>query len=56
MRAVTVVVQRFAAGRLPEGQFDMLYFVDVMVELYAQRSALVRVFNGEDLRWFDDVP
>jgi hypothetical protein len=54
MRAVTLVVQRFAAGRFPGGTFDMLYFVEVMVELYQQKDALLRVFNGEDLRWFGD--
>jgi hypothetical protein len=52
MRAVTIVVQRFAAGRTPEGRFDMLYFVEVMIDLYEQRDALARILKGEDLRWF----
>jgi hypothetical protein len=54
MRAVTLVVQRFAAGKRPAASLDMLYFVAVMVELYDQRDALTRIFNGEDLRWFGD--
>jgi|GEM_PF-3961102 len=54
MRAVTLVVQRFAAGQLPQERFDMLYFVGVMVDLYEQRDALARIFKGEDLRWFGD--
>jgi hypothetical protein len=54
MRAVTVVVQRFGAGWLPAGKFDMLYFVGIMVDLYAQRDNLARIFKGEDLRWFVD--
>ena len=54
MRAVAVVVQRFAAGTIPDGKFDMLYLVEIMIELYQQKDALVRVLNGEDLRWFGD--
>jgi hypothetical protein len=54
MRALTLVVKRFAAGRLPDGKLDMLYFVEVMIELFEQKDDLVRVLNGEDMRWFGD--
>ncbi len=32
----------------------MLYFVEVMIELFEQMDDLVRVSNGEDMRWFGD--
>ncbi|HEY0464434.1 MAG TPA: hypothetical protein VGC79_09510 [Polyangiaceae bacterium] len=51
---LTLVVKRFAAGRLPDGKLDMLYFVEVMIELFEQMDDLVRVSNGEDMRWFGD--
>jgi hypothetical protein len=54
MRAVTLVVRRFEAGAFPDGKLDMLYFVEIMIDLYQQKDALVRVLNGEDLRWFGD--
>lgn len=54
MRAVTLVVQRFSSGTFPTARFDMLYFVDVMSELFQQKAALAQILAGEDLRWFTD--
>lgn len=54
MRAVTLVVQRFVSGTVPKSKVDMLYFVGVILDLYEQRDALTRIFNGEDLRSFGD--
>lgn len=54
MRAVTLVVRRFEGGAFPDGKLDMLYFVEIMIDLYQQKDALIRVLNGEDLRWFGD--
>jgi hypothetical protein len=52
MRAVNIVVQRFAEQRFPAEKLDMLYFVEVQEQLYEQKAALIRVLNGEDLSWF----
>ncbi len=35
--------------------FDMLYFIDLLTEMFASREGLVAILNGEDLRWWDDV-
>jgi hypothetical protein len=39
---------------MPANTLDLLYFVEVMIDLYEQKAALVRILNGEDLRWFVD--
>ena len=54
MRAVTLVINSYSAGAVPDTKLDMLFFVDRMIELFRQRDALVRIFAGEDLRWWED--
>jgi hypothetical protein len=50
MRGVTLVIQDYGHGRAPCERLDMLYFVTVLEQLFAQRDALARIFAGEDLR------
>ena len=54
MRAVTVAVQRAMTNKSPAAPFDMLFFVETMVTLFEQRESLVRVLQGEDLRWWPE--
>lgn len=54
MRAVTIAVRRCSNGQGPQTPIDMVFFVETMVELFAQRETLSRIFAGEDLRWFRD--
>ena len=55
MRAVTAAISRLAAGQAPTSPFDLLFFVRTMRELFAQKENLLRVFAGEDLRWWPEV-
>ena len=54
MRAVTLVVLDAQQGNGPAVPLDMLYFVDVQSRLFEQRDSLIRVLQGEDLRWWGD--
>lgn len=52
MRGITVVVQRFSSGRFPEEKLDLLYFAEVLIELFGQKEELVGLFSGKDTSWF----
>lgn len=54
MRAVTIVVNKFAHDDLPVGILDMLYFVEIMSALYKNKEGLLRLLSGEDLGWYSD--
>jgi len=54
MRAVTAALSCRAAGHAPARPFDLLFFVETMRALFAQRENLQRVLAGEDLRWWTD--
>jgi hypothetical protein len=54
MRAVMLVVNANSAGKVPDEKFDMLFFVERMVEFFGQKDALSRILAGEDLRWWPD--
>jgi len=55
MRAVTAAITQVATGKAPSNPFDLLFFVQTVRDLFAQKENLVRVFKGEDLRWWTDA-
>lgn len=54
MRAVTAVLTRAMRGDEPSGPFDLLFYVQTLEDVYAQRDAIAKLFAGEDLRWWPD--
>lgn len=54
MRTVTVAVQRAMNNEGPAAPFDMLFLVKTMISLFEQRESLIRVLQGEDLRWWPE--
>lgn len=54
-RAVTLVVVARTQGKVPTTPLDMVFYVERMFDFYEQREALRRIFDGEDLRWWDDM-
>jgi hypothetical protein len=53
-RAVNSAVRQSAEGGTPAGEFDMLFFLKIITDLHRQKQNLVRVFSGEDLRWWTE--
>lgn len=51
-RATTAALRRAAESGAPEGEFDMLFFVRTIADLYQQKENLLKVLSGEDLRWW----
>jgi hypothetical protein len=54
LRALTAAVTKAVERGPPDHPFDLLYFVRTMQVLLEQKENLVRVLQGEDLRWWDD--
>lgn len=54
MRGVTVATTRVAYDRPAATPCDLLFLVQVLVELYQQKSSLIKIMSGEDLRWWSD--
>ena len=47
--------RRLAEKRLPEGEFDMRFYVEVMAEMFAEQEVIKRMLAGEDVgAFFDD--
>lgn len=40
--------------REPVADFDLKFFVEVMIEFCRDHESLKKILAGEDLRWFDD--
>ncbi len=53
-RAVTVLLRRSAEIGPPNGELDMLFFVQTISDLCDQKENLIRVLSGEDLRWWSE--
>jgi hypothetical protein len=49
--------RRLAEKRLPEGQFDMRFYSDVMAEMFSDRDTVKRMLAGERVgAFFDEEP
>lgn len=48
--------KRLAEKRLPEGDFDMRFYVEVMAEMFSEHDVLKRMLAGENVGafFFDD--
>ena len=48
--------KRLAEKRLPQGEFDMRFYVEVMAEMFGEHDVLKRMLAGENVGafFFDD--
>ncbi len=55
--AGTLIIKRYLKQEgLPITDFDLKFFMEVMMEFCGDHDTLRRILDGEDLRWFaDDV-
>lgn len=55
--AVFRVLRRFTEQRdLPVADFDLEFFVEIVLEFCSEHENIQRLLNGEDLRWWPEEP
>lgn len=54
MRGITIMINDHGEGAKAESPVDVLYLVELLSKLFDERDVLMRIFAGEDLRWFDE--
>jgi uncharacterized RmlC-like cupin family protein len=51
-RAMTAFVRKASETGSRYGELDLLFFVQVISDLYEQKESLIKVLSGEDLSWW----